>query len=54
MGEGQDGLPTWKHLPDSQRRPEIRHDREGGQTSGAVGGKYQKNIPSQKRREGKM
>jgi hypothetical protein len=39
MGEGQDGLPTWKHLPDSQRRPEMRHDREGGQTSGVVGGK---------------
>jgi hypothetical protein len=33
MGEGQNGLPTWKHLPDSQRRPEVRHDThnaEGG------------------------
>ena len=26
MGEGLDGLPTWKHLPDSQRRSEMRHD----------------------------
>jgi hypothetical protein len=48
-------LPWTPHsVPDIQRRSEMRHNREGGQTSGVVGGKYQKSIPSQKRREGKM
>jgi hypothetical protein len=28
----------------NKRRPEVRHDREGGQTSGVVGGKNTRKI----------
>ena len=41
-----------EHLPDSKRRSEVRHDREGGQTSGAVGGKIpEKYTKPEKRKE---